>query len=194
MKKLIIILIFPILTFCQENFGFKIGANFSGYTETNYFKGFSAEGKNFGINASVFYELKLSDKIAFVPELQYSVVGDKTATNLNYSYVAIPNYNNKLTYLNVPLNFKFWNKIYVFGGPQISYLLNEEFLDEVNYAVSFKKKTDNGCNVGVGFKIDKMFFELYVYQGLNNLYTFKDQWTTSKLQNGYFVFNTGYKF
>lgn len=77
--------------------------------------------------------------------------------------------------MNVPLNFKFFQKPYVIAGPQIGYLSSTEKLS-ADYG-DVKNNIDYGFNLGVGYDINNFFIELNLYQGLNTLVEIEEVFT-----------------
>jgi|GEM_PF-968350 len=190
MKKSIILLALFLSTVAvaQSKFGAFGGLNFSMYTN-GFAKDINADN-SFGIQIGVLYELPLSDKVSFRPKLVYSQQGDRhksspTATN-GFSFD--PNFDTgyglydtsnlepyqldyKLNYLNIPLEFKFWNRIYLLAGPQIGFLLSQK--SEGVYIGPVKSTVDVGFNLGTGFTIHKAFVEFGVYQGFSTLWSYR---------------------
>ena len=112
-----------------------------------------------GLHLGIVAEKELGNKIAFSPKLEYSQQGNR---EFNISTV-----NYKLNYINLPLDFKFFNSPYILFGPQIGVLLNKEFMNYEGEPDSF----DYGLNLGFGIDISEFFIELGAYQGLNKLFT-----------------------
>jgi len=191
MRKIILSsLIFLVfnLTYSQENLGIFTGINYSYFTN-RFGSSISAE-KSFGLQLGALYELKINDKIDFRPKLFFSQQGDRTKTKQTIS-LEQSQIDYKLTYLNTSLDFKFWDKIYLITGPQIGFLLDQKSVSR-NLG-KIKSNIDLGVNLGTGFKINDLFFEFGIYQGLSTLLEY-DYYTGSrvKVKNGYAKFTIGY--
>lgn len=139
----------------------------------------------------IFYEMKLTNKIHFRPQLMYVNAG-------NWQTVSYSSYEAKyvgyhVNYMTIPLDVKFWNKTYVVIGPQIGFLVskkNNEFNDE-----NPKSSFDYGLNIGVGHKFKNFFLELDVYQGFNPILEIPHYTNRIELNNanarltfGYYLF------
>lgn len=176
----------------QERFGVFGGITYSAFSE-----GFIEEvygGTNVGLQIGALYELPLNKKIAFRPKIVFSQQGDRTPdSNRFYPYFEKNDIDYKLNYLNFPLDIKFWNKIYVIAGPQIGFLISKEY---GKIYVGEPKGTDIGLNLGTGFTLNKLFFELGLYQGLSDVNTYQSNVTKSEVntRNTVAKFSLGYKF
>lgn len=199
MRKIIIaLLLISINSFAQNKFGAFTGVNYSYFTDG--FGQVLAE-ESFGLQLGVVYEKQLSPKVAFRPKLIFSQQGDRTRTPMNvdfdpvvYENFEVDNLDKKLTYINIPIDFKFWNKIYLIAGPQIGFLVNEKSFGD--YPKKAKSDIDFGVNLGTGFTINKMFFEVGIYQGLTSIYEYRYFFTGNNVsaQNGFAKFTVGYMF
>lgn len=198
-------------TIAQSKFGVFGGLNFSMYT--NGFAKDITGDNSYGIQIGVLYELPLSDKVSFRPKLVYSQQGDRrksmpTAAN---SFSFDPNFDPsyglydtsnlepyqldyRLNYLDVSLDFKFWNKIYVLAGPQIGFLVSQK--SEGIYIGPVKSTIDIGLNLGTGFTINNAFVEFGVYQGSTTLWSYPYYATGNivNLRNGLAKVTLGYSF
>lgn len=119
----------------------------------------------FGLHVGILYELKMSEKIVFRPKIVYSQQGDRKKTTSNF--IDNDDIDYKLDYLNIPLNFKFFQKPYIIAGPQVGYLLSTDKMSTDFGDV--KNKLDVGFNLGVGYDFNKFFIELNLFQGLSTL-------------------------
>jgi len=158
MKKTISILLmalFPLFIFSQKKAGAFIGLNNSSISEG--ILGQIDISNKIGFHFGGFYELKLSNKIKFRPKLIYSQQGNRDNENYGIEHI-----NYKTEYLNLPLNFKFYDKTYILAGPQIGFLLAET----QSYFLDNGEKIDFGVNIGFGQKINDLFLELNFYQGI----------------------------
>ncbi len=196
MKKVILLLIFSatLNTTAQKNIGVFTGVNYSYFTD-GIQKQISAEN-SFGFQIGVLYDLELSERISFRPKLSYSQQGDRVRTDNDGGYgISLSEIDTKLNYLNLSLDFKFGNKIYMIVGPQIGFLLKQEKL-AFNYAL-IDKNIDLGFNFGGGFQVNKLFFELGFYQGLTTLVSLPKPFSSSSnldVRNSHLKFTAGYNF
>ena len=187
------IILFSTLSFSQNKIGVFSGINYSYFTE-GVFKGVNAEN-SIGLQIGALYEMGLTKKVSFRPKLIFSQQGDRTKTEYNgFGDIETNELDYKLSYINVPLDFKFWNKIYLIAGPQIGFLVSQKA--EGVYVGKVKSNTDIGFNLGTGFKIDKVFVEFGVYQGLTTLLNYQYESTGSivDVKNGFAKFTLGYNF
>ena len=187
MKKIItfiIIMIIPILSFSQNKIGILGGINktllYTDFLSNEPLSRTPSEGENLGIHLGVVYEFKLNDNISFRPKLILSQQGYVK----NYS----SNNDVKPTYLNLPLNFKFFKKTYLIVGPQIGYILNKKRIEEV---FPTNDKFDFGANIGVGREFKDIFIEFNLYQGFKNPF---DVQFLENSENTVFQLSLGYNF
>lgn len=187
-KLLTIALLFCSLSYSQKNIGIFTGLNYSYFTDG--FGGKIYAENSFGLQLGILYELEINEKISFRPKLSFSQQGDRTKTEQTSNF-ELNQIDYKLTYLNTSLDFKFWDKIYLITGPQIGVLVNQK--PESTDLGKVKSNVDLGVNLGTGFKVNKLFFELGIYQGLSTLFEY-DYYTGSKVKvkNGYAKFTIGY--
>ena len=191
MKKVIFIITLAIVShfsYSQGNFGVFGGVNYSYFTDG--FAGKVYAENSFGLQLGALYNLGLTDKISFRPKLYFSQQGDRTKTEQTSNF-ELNQIDYKLTYLNTSLDFKFWDKIYLLAGPQIGILIDQKH--ESSDLGKVKSNVDFGFNLGTGFKVNKLFFELGIYQGFSTLFEY-DYYTGSKtkVKNGYAKFTIGY--
>ncbi len=196
MKRKLLFLCFviiPLFSFSQDNFGI-----FTGVTASSLSDGLIEEStwsnESFTLHFGGVYETQLSRKISFRPKIIYSLQGDRSgyydATQSSYSSY----YNNlsyETSYINVPLNFKFFNRTYILAGPQVGFLLKTE-----KEAIDFGEleNIDYGLNVGFGRNIGRFFIEFNFYQGLNNLLEVDLDRFKMKATNTTFLLSLGYNF
>lgn len=176
----------------QERFGVFGGITYSAFSDGFLTKVYG--GTNVGMQIGALYELPLNKKIAFRPKVVFSQQGDRTPNSgRRYPNFELIDVDYKLDYLNFPLDFKFWNKIYVIAGPQIGFLISKEY---GKVYVGEPKGTDIGLNLGTGFTVNKLFFEFGFYQGLSDVNTYYSNLTKSTIntRNTVAKFNLGYKF
>jgi hypothetical protein len=201
MKQIKIVLIVFFLTnllHAQEKFGAFTGLNYSYFTDG--FGQVLAED-SFGLQLGVVYEKQISPKVAFRPKLMFSQQGDRTKTpyQTNFDPLFFDNFevdqiDKKLTYINIPVDFKFWNKIYLLAGPQIGILISEK--ENGIFDQKAKSNIDFGINLGAGFTVNKLFFEVGIYQGLTTIYDYNYFATGNNVavNNGFAKFTVGYMF
>lgn len=129
-----------------------------GFNNSSISEGFLSElyiTDKLGFHIGVVYEIQFSEKVVFRPKLLYSEQGNRD------------NYRNfrteKLDYLNMPLDLKFFETTYLLIGPQIGFLVSE---NNSSFSLSDKSTFDAGIKLGIGQKINNFFVELNLYQGL----------------------------
>ncbi|HRH31006.1 MAG TPA: porin family protein [Candidatus Paceibacterota bacterium] len=193
MKRTLIFIIVLITTVSssQNKFGIFTGINYSYFTDG--FAGQIGGEDSIGLQIGAFYDISLNDKISFRPKIIFSQQGDRIKTEYkNYGSLDLTQIDYKLNYLNVPLDFKFWNKIYVIAGPQIGFLLSEKY--QGVYLGKVKSNVELGLNLGTGFKINKVFVEFGIYQGLGTVLDYQYEATrkTVDVRNGLAKFTLGY--
>ncbi|WP_395634019.1 porin family protein [Flavobacterium sp.] len=201
MKKITVLflLCFSFSAFSQHKFGAFTGFNYSYFTDGAAGQVLAEE--SFGLQLGVVYEKELSPKVHFRPKLAFSQQGDRTKTEgvINFDPIVggdfeLDQIDTKLTYINLPLDFKFWNKIYVIAGPQLGFLIQETQMSQFNQKA--KSSVDFGFNLGGGFTVNKLFFEVGIYQGFTEVYRYNYFYTGNsvKAHNGFAKFTVGYMF
>jgi hypothetical protein len=175
MKKIILIalILFTSITFAQEKIGILAGIN-ANQTNTGFLTGLRNFG--FGYHIGAVYNFEITENVSFSPKILYSKQGDtseneKTFFSGEYSW-GTGGLDYELSYLNIPLNFKFFNKTYILFGPQVGILLKTEKLN-LDFG-DVKNKIDLGINLGIGQKINNFFVELNVNQGFSTIIEFND--------------------
>ena len=194
MRNILTFAIFIItsLSFSQNKFAVFTGLNYTYFTDG--FVGQIGGEDSIGLQIGALYEISLNDKIAFRPKIIFSQQGDRTKTEYKNGSLELSDIDYKLNYLNFPLDFKFWNKIYMIAGPQIGFLITEKY-EEV-FIGKVKSNVELGLNLGTGFKINKVFLEFGIYQGLSRVLNYKYQPTAKivDVRNGLAKFTVGYNF
>ncbi|WP_298369166.1 outer membrane beta-barrel protein [uncultured Lutibacter sp.] len=158
MKKKIaitLLILIPLITFSQKKMGVLIGLNNSSISE-GVLNQIDITDK-MGFHLGGFYEFDITEKIKFRPKLVYSQQGNRDGESSSIEHI-----DYKSEYLNLPLNFKFYDKTYILAGPQIGFLLSEK----LPYFLNKGETIDFGVNIGFGQKINDLFLELNFYQGL----------------------------
>lgn len=192
MKQLFTIVILACsTTFYAQKINVFTGVNYSYFTDG--IAGQILAEESFGLRLGASYEVELTEKIAFRPAIVFDQVGDRTETEQNDFSNDIDQLDLRLSYINVPLDFKFWNRIYVFGGPQVGILVSQK--SSYGGASFVDKNVDLGLNLGSGFTVDKLFFEFSIYQGLTSLaqYQYTPTGNQKDIHNGYAKLTVGYR-
>lgn len=186
-----IILMFCSIIYSQNKINVFAGINYSYFTN-GVAEQILAE-ESFGLHIGASYEIEFNNKIAFRPAIAFDQVGDRTQTEYKYYSNEIDQLDLKLSYINVPINFKFWNKIYLIAGPQIGFLVNKE--SNNGSAQIIDSDIDFGFNLGTGFTINRLFFEFGIYQGLTSIgkYKYFPTGNLKDIHNGYGQFTIGYR-
>jgi hypothetical protein len=137
----------------------------------------------FGFHAGIYFAARVSDRIAFQPELVYSQQGFQVNSALTNAFVV--NYN----YLNLPLLAKIYvaDGTSVQVGPQLGYLLNSGELDAI-------KKVDVALAMGLGYEVASgLNFSLRYNLGLLNTVVNAPNLSSSST-NRVFQLSIGYTF
>jgi hypothetical protein len=186
-----IILMFCSIIYSQNKMNAFTGINYSYFTDG--VAGQILAEESFGLHIGASYEIELNKKIAFRPGIVFDQVGDRTQTEYTPYSNDIDQLDLKLSYINIPMDFKFWNKIYLFVGPQIGFLVSKQSNNGSDKIVD--SNIDFGFNLGTGFTINRLFFEFGIYQGFISLgkYQYIATETTKDIHNGYGKFTIGYR-
>ena len=181
-------------------------AAFIGIGNTGFSNGFlkgtlSAQKLNKSLSISHFgalVEIPIKDKILFRPKIMLSFQGDKDKTENNsiHPFVLGEEIDYKLTYINIPLNFKFFSKPYIIFGPQIGILTSTK---KENFDLGdIKSNFDYGLNLGFGYDFNKFFIEINLYQGMQHLIEYDFQTVSAgnsfDATNTVFQMSLGYYF
>ncbi len=161
------------ISFSQEKFGILGGIN-ANQTNDGFFTGL--RGFGFGFHLGAVYNFEINEKIHFSPKILFSKQGD-TSENKKFLFNGQLSWGTggldyELSYLNIPLNFKFFNKTYLILGPQIGILLNTKKMN-LDFG-DVENKIDFGINFGVGQKISNFFVELNINQGFSTIINYND--------------------
>lgn len=180
MKKffLAILWILPLMCAAQKKLGAVVGLNNSSISE-----GFLNEmyiTDKLGFHIGGFYELDLSEKTVFRPKLMYSQQGNRGVYR-NFR-------TEKMDYINIPLDFKFYDTTYLLIGPQVGFLVSE---GNSIFSSSTRSSFDAGLKLGIGQKINDFFIELNFYQGITKAVENSDfnkgTNTVIQLSAGYYI-------
>lgn len=197
MKKLFIIgavMLFCVSTasFAQAKFGVKAGVNIANYAGDDAGDMDSRVAPLFG----AFVRMHLSDKLAFQPEILYSMKGATGSGEIEGVNVDV---TERIDYIDVPLMLKLYvsNGFNIQAGPQLSFLLSAEGEFEgggVSVTEDYKeymKGTDFGFNIGAGYDFDfGLGFDVRYSLGLSNVVDEGD----SEIKNKAFQLGVSYAF
>ncbi len=185
----IILILISVKSYAQNTFGFFGGLNLN-LTNAGIYESIGSEN-SIGLHLGVLYEYELNTKLKLRPKLVFSQQGDGTNTELNNNF-NFTNLDYKTTYLNIPVDIKFGNKVYFITGPQIGFLLNTK--KETADFGDLNSHIDFGLNLGGGFEVENLFFEIGVYQGLTTIYDYKrSDGIDETIKNSLVRFTIGYK-
>jgi len=201
-KNLILLFVIFILntslTIGQNRFGVFAGYNNSttGRGFLNYMHGLGSFKSDTWINQSfhigALYEHKLINHITFRPKIEYSIQGNNPNYELNSNF---PPSQYRLSYINMPIEIKFFSKPYIILGPQVGFLISTK-KGEADYGDP--KNFDYGLSTGVGYDFGKKIFcELNFYQGIQTILiepSFNQNNSDKKLKNQVIQFSVGYYF
>ncbi len=123
-----------------------------------FFNSFYLGSHSYSLHIGGVYELTLNEKISFRPKIVYNKQGNSESLTDNIQYVT--------SYINLPLNFKFFNQPYLLAGPQIGFLLDTK---KTEFDVGDMKTLDYGLNLGIGWSIKDFFIDFTLYKGFNHL-------------------------
>lgn len=191
MKKILFLVALVAMTFsASAQFGIKAGVNLASMVDGKDISDFSRSraGYYFGVN----YGMELSDKFTFVPELIYSSQGAKINSKPYIGKAAL-----RLTYINLPMMFKF-NLVENFSldfGPQIGLnIIEKAVVDGKTYdlnEIGIKgdiNKFDVAISVGATYSFCNFFIDGRYNYGLTK---FESDF---KAYNRIFQLGMGYKF
>lgn len=188
---ILLLVILPLLTTSQNRF-----AVFGGINNSTLSDGFLEKvpiGKSFGFHFGALYEYPFNEKIAFRPKLVFSLQGDREKTN--NTYIDASSIDYKLTYINIPVNLKFFSRPYIIAGLQIGFLITTSKGD-IDFG-DVKTNLDYGVNFGLGYDINNFFVEINLYQGFATLVEIEDRFAQSvevDATNTVFQLSLGYYF
>lgn len=141
-------------------------------------------------------EYELSKTISLRPKLVLSRQGDLDETNFDPSRISSRQLDYSLTYINIPLQLKFFSKPYIVAGPQVGILVGTG-KGEADFG-DLDNSFDYGLNVGIGYDVNDFFIELSFYQGFQTLITLPNGSIpiggTDVLTNSVFQLSIGYFF
>lgn len=182
MKKVLVIVACIFMTtygFAQDlKFGVKAGLNLSTVVGDDVEDTDMTAGLYFG----GFLNVPLSDRLSFQPELLYSRQGWKS--DWKFEGDSFKN-TLKLSYLNIPMLLKMSlgasDKIHVYAGPQLGFLLDAELDYEGNGGSGtgdyedYMNDIDFSIILGLSFNVsDNMSLDVRYNRGLSNIYNYED--------------------
>jgi len=160
MKKTLFFVSLTLLSFSiqsQNKIGVFAGVTTSTLTD-GFFDSFYLGSNSYSFHVGGVYELNLNEKISFRPKIVYNKQGNSESLTDNIQYVT--------SYINLPLNFKFFKQPYLLAGPQIGFLLDTK---KTEFDVGDMKTLDYGVNLGIGWNIKDFFIDFTLYKGFNQL-------------------------
>lgn len=180
MKKVLFLVAVMLLSvsavsFAQAQFGLKAGVNIANATGDDVEDADSRLAPFFG----AFVNLGLGEKLAFQPELLYSMQGAKTSWSEDGMDVDV---TEKLNYLNIPLMLKYnvGGGLNLQAGPQLGLLLSAESEWEMGGESDTEdskdayKGMDFGFNIGAGYDFGPLGVDLRYNLGLSNIADYED--------------------
>lgn len=147
----------------QSRLGVLVGTSNSALTN-GFLRGVAVD-KVFSYHLGGVYEHELTNTIAFRPKLVFSLQGDRKEGSGGSA--SLDNIDYKLSYLNIPINFKFFSKPYIIVGPQVGILLSTH--KGMNDFGDVKSSIDYGVNFGLGYDFKNFFIEANAFQGMQPL-------------------------
>lgn len=194
--------------------GVKAGVGLSNLTgnDANNFK------NQFGFQAGIMADIKLTSQLAFHPELLYSQKGAKIGGSANYvsaggTYVASQSGKLRLNYLDLPLLLRLKaGRAFFEVGPQVGLLLSRKLentaITEVTYtgatgsvittqsvsnsSTDGARKLDVGYVLGLGYRLPQGLELGLRYNG--GLAKLAEGDSAPKIYNSVFQFQVGYLF
>jgi hypothetical protein len=155
---IILLLVIPFITLSQKKGGIILGLNNSSISE-GILGQISISGE-MGFHIGGFYEYDIKEKIKFRSKITFSQQGNRYESNVSDHLMYASNY------MNVSLNYKFYESTYIIVGPQLGVFLSGNGSSNNNNLFLKSQPFDVGINLGVGKKLKDLFFELNFYQGL----------------------------
>lgn len=148
----------------KTQFGLKAGLNFA---ELYGKDALPESDRKLGYSAGVFTSFKISKDVKFVPELIWSLQGEKSKESGRY----------KISYLNIPMMIKWQSKkFYTEFGPQLGLLtINTTKSVPENLRLDNFESYDLSFNIGLGFQLfPDWSFGLRYCQGITNIVSGRD--------------------
>lgn len=193
------ILIFTLLViqsvFSQVEYGVTGGLQSSRFS--NEFETIGGKYLNFdnpGISLGGYLEYDLLSNISLYGKINFLQIGDRENGGVVPDQTSADTIDYRLNYVSIPLNVKFFNKFYLYLGPQINVLINYEF-NELDFG-SPGNGFDIGANIGFGYDFGKIRLESMFYQGFSNLLEFEPAFNGASpllIRNTYINLNLSYQ-
>ena len=151
----------------QGTFGLKAGVNLSNQTKTFTTTQNSSAQKQetkplLGYQVGSFFKAKMSSKLTFSAEVNFSLIGSKTKyvteTQLLNPDGRTHYYNDKLGYIEVPVTVQYnFTRLYVGAGPGIGFKVYSRITNFENrsYQSDLYKALDATANILLGYKVSK---------------------------------------
>ena len=149
------------------HFGFKSGANFSGFRLAGVETQTANKSGRTGFVFGVIEKIPLSEKFDLQPEFLYSAMGGKIATG-----VGLPD-EYKLNYFSIPilLKYDFFGGVKLIGGPQLDFIIKAKRINSGH----IYNHTDNINATSVAFTAGaEKWFGKYVMLQCRYMYGIND--------------------
>jgi len=167
-KSIIIILLLTCYSnsFSQMNFGIRVGANLSDFTNLN-------TNKRTNFYGGIILPIQLKSKITLQPELNFSKQGAIYHLDANTDYNLYSDYLSN----TVLFKYKVTAKTTVFGGPYVAVRLNKSvnrkstsgYFFSYTSSTSLYKQPDEGIVLGIDYELVKnLMIELRYKHGLED--------------------------
>lgn len=206
MKKLILLTVlvfaFNFANAQKVKYGVKAGLNIANAIISE--DGAPSTSSVTSFHVGGFAEINISKKLFFQPELVYSMQGTNFSLPVDVNGTVYSTNNTfKLSYINIPLMFKYYpqEKFYFEAGPQIGLLTSAKLEVEVagygsntQDAKELFKSSDFGLNFGLGYNFTKRVTSNVRYNlGLSNIAD-TESGDNSTIKNSVFSISLGYIF
>ncbi|CAN5372998.1 porin family protein [soil metagenome] len=161
---------------------------------------------NSGIQLGGYMNLPITERFSIEPALMYSKKGQQVYQTLFEKSIINPKvvFSSNSHYIDLPVIMKYevHNGLYVFGGPQISYLLGNTLraeagilgFDVLNQRIKYDgtfRKVDAGMTAGVGYNFGNGF---NISAGYDHGFTSLDRWGSTDISNRVIRTSIGYTF
>lgn len=150
-----------VLTYAQNEIGFKIGVNINSATINGLSESFTPEvNPTTGFSAGIYTSTTLSNELSFKPEINYSKKGFglNASTSFDAFGLEIPIGAEAITTINtinaqLPLSYNLVHNdkvdFYVYGGPSIGYAIDAAIQTRANFIFDINiKKFDVNLSEG----------------------------------------------
>ena len=188
-RRFLLLLLITLLSLSKSfsqnktSFGIKAGVNFTGFhTGTSTYTG------EFGLNAGLILEHRISDLLSVQPELIFNEkAGDYTISGNDMVIIA----TSKVKYIDVPIMAKIniLENLNLQLGPQIGFLLSEKTNYDSNEIEIEPEFLDFAINGGLGYQTQSNIFVQARYS-----YGLKEIFENRNYKNSVISLSIGYKF